>query len=162
MAINSHLCSFCSQKKSTVAIGLDGKLPTKLLKEAKIAKGATDMIEKWDRPTRYLCFSCMWSQIPQARLGQFEIKREGKMPIAIPKSTAIIFWQNEVHIPINLIWADKHYDAWLPVGKYDFIRIDELKKPKRKRESKKAPTPMFGDMTNGMMDFNESQGHQKK
>lgn len=162
MAINAHLCSFCNQKKSTVAIGLDGKLPQKILKEAKYAKGATDMIEKWDRPTRFLCFNCLKSQIPYARICKFEVKREGKTPITIPKSTAIIFWQNEVHVPIDLIWVDKHYDAWLPVGKYDFIRIDEIKKPKHKRESKKAPTPMFGDMSNGMMDFQSNQGHARK
>lgn len=102
-----------------------------------------------------------YPQVSGARVGKYEVKREGKTPIAIPQSTIMLFFQEKKYIPISFIWIDKHYDVWLPIGEYQFIRIDEKKKPKRKKKDKKE-TPLFGDLSKGYEEFSIAQGHQIK
>lgn len=163
MAINPHLCSFCNQKRSTVAIGLDGTIPHIVYKKSKFGFKAVEANEKWDRPTRYLCYNCLITQIKDIRIGKYKVIRDQKTQINIPRKSHIIFFQNEELVRITPNWSDnnKCFECWLPVGEYQFIRIDEKKKPKRKRINKKE-TPLFGDMSNGMMDFQANQGHQVK
>lgn len=158
MAINPHLCSFCNEQKPTVAIGLDGKIPTRIVKwKAK----QHEQIDAWDRSTRYLCKHCILTQIPGARIGKYEVFAAGKKPISIPRSTIILFFKDGNPMNVNLDWVEKRYMVWLEEGLYEFIRIDAPKKSPRKRINKKE-TPLFGDLSGGYDTFAENQGHRSK
>lgn len=161
MAINAHVCSYCNLVTGTVPMGISGGLSQKIFKESKYAKTQSEMIEKWDRPTVYLCMRCILLHVPGATLGKYKAT-SSKTQIKAPRTTIFLFYKDKQPVRKDAVWSNdnKRFELWLDAGAYEFIRIDA--QVKRSRAKKDRSTPLFGDLSGGMDAFANNQGHRGK
>lgn len=141
--MNSHRCAFCNELRSTVAVGLNGKPARRIA--AKDRK-TNDIIDKFDRDCRYLCFYCIRSEVKNVKTRILKITANGRSVLHIPIGHTPLIYKGDTFIlrPDNWDKDQKCWILWLDPGEYPMLLLGGHR-VRHKSKPDKA-TPLFGDL----------------
>lgn len=155
MPINPHLCSYCNEKRSCVAISLQGKPAHKIFVENK--KDPLHPIEKWDKDCRFLCFYCIRENLGNVKSRILKVASENFFHLKPPLGYSTLIYKGDVFLTRPNYWDRDHF-AWkmtLEPGEYICLFLGGSE-PKH-RAKKDLSTPLFGDLSRGMDLFDNNQ-----
>jgi hypothetical protein len=147
MSLSPSVCAFCNEKRSCVAITLQGKPAHKTITENK---KTGEVIEKWDRDCRFLCFYCIRSEVAGVTTKVLKVQSENFFILHPPRGCSTLIWKGDEFFTKPTYW-DQDRKGWkitLPIGEYVALFLAGSE-PKH-RPKKDLSTPLFGDLSKGM------------
>lgn len=157
--MNPHKCAFCDEHRSCIAIGLNGKPARRIA--AKDRK-TNDIIDKFDRECRYLCFYCIRSEVANVKTRILKITTNGRSALHVPVGYTPLIYKGDTFLlrPDNWDKDNKCWVLWLDIGEYICLMLGGHKIHHRSKPDK--ATPLFPDESaDQFQEFQKAQGHQK-